>query len=179
MYFLSSSSAQSVRAAQLDNLHRFSQIFIDAAEKFFALSTSLGEVILNDGSQSSYIGLSQNPLTGFESSQQLWLELSKHHLPSFFTSYIHIASQAHEEMLKVAEEQIRASQQLLTNSLDKARSAAPWEAELLLQAMHSSVDLSSNALAQASEAGIKTTELVDQQVSKVIKPPRKTEKNPA
>lgn len=172
MYFLSSSSAQAARSTQLDNLQRFSQILIDAAEKFVQLGNSLGEAILDDGSQSS--AMSSNPLSSFENSTHLWLELSKHHLPSFITNYIHIASQAHEEMVKLAEEQIRLSQQLVVVSLDKAKASVPWEAESLLKAMKSTVVLSSDALTQVSEASIKAAELVEEQVEKAIKPARRS-----
>jgi hypothetical protein len=174
MYFLTTSSAQAARSTQLDNLQRFSQIVIDAAEKFIQLGNSLSEAILDDGSQSSAMGF--NPLSSFENSSHLWLELSKHHLPSFITNYIHIASQAHEEMVKLAEEQIRLSQQLVVISLDKAKASAPWEAESLLKAIKSSVNFSSDALAQVSEASIKAAELVEEQVEKAIKPARRTVK---
>lgn len=174
MYFLTTSSAQAARSTQLDNLQRFSQIVIDAAEKFIQLGNSLSEAILDDGSQSSAMGF--NPLSSFENSSHLWLELSKHHLPSFITNYIHIASQAHEEMVKLAEEQIRLSQQLVVISLDKAKASAPWEAESLLKAIKSSVNFSSDALAQVSEASIKAAELVEEQVEKAIKPARRTAK---
>lgn len=174
MYFLSSSSAQAARSTQLDNLQRFSQIVIDAAEKFIQLGNSLSEAILDDGSQSS--AMSFNPLSSFESSSHLWLELSKHHLPSFITNYIHIASQAHEEMVKLAEDQIRLSQQLVVVSLDKAKASAPWEAESLLKAIKSSVNFSSDALTQVSEASIKATELIEQQVEKAIQPSLGTSK---
>jgi hypothetical protein len=170
MFFFSSSNAQAARSTQLDNFQRFSQIVIDAAEKFFQLGNSLSEAILDDGNQSSTMVFS--PLSSFENSTHLWLELSKHHLPSFITNYLHIASQAHEEMVKLAEEQIRLSQQLVVVSLDKAKASAPWEAESLLKAMKSSVNFSSDALAQVSEASIKAAELVEQQVEKAIKPAR-------
>lgn len=179
MFFLTTNSAQSARTAQLDNLHRFSQIIIDTAEKFLALGTSLGEAILDDGSHTACMGLTHNPLAGFEGSSHLWLELSKHHLPSFFTNYIHIASQAHEEMVRLAEEQLRVSQHLLSLSLEKAQATAPWEAEGLLQAMKSSVELSSDTLAQVGEASRKAGELVEEQITSAIKPARKLVKNAA
>lgn len=99
-------------------MYRFSQIAIDAVDKFLALGHSLSEAILDDGSQSAGMDFTRPPLAGFENGNQLWLQLSKHHLPSFMTNYIHIASQAHEEMVKLAEKQIRTSRQLIALSLD-------------------------------------------------------------
>ena len=91
-------------------------------------------------------------------------------------SAFEILGETHKAMIRTAEVQVRVFDEMVFASIQHAEKSSPWEAEIALQAMRTTLETAEHTLHGVSAAAIETVELAEQeshQLAGNAKPARK------
>lgn len=177
--FLSAHEIARSRDHALSNLLGASEACLEAGQRLSELFSATGREAIHHGSKHwSLIGHGQvETLTQFPAT--LWLENSAR-TSRLLDKALEILGEAHKAMIRSAEAQVRAADELVFASLNRATRSSPWEVEIGLRAMKTTLETAESTLQGINAAAIETVDLAEKEVHQLaasvaeIKPsPRK------
>ncbi len=162
MYLTSELVAQT-RESTLNNLIGLSSTCFAASQHLTDLFSAASRDALHIGSkQVAQFGHGQlDSLTAFPAS--LWLENSARTTKLLDAAY-EIFGEAHKSLILSAEAQVRAFDQIVFATLNRAAKNSPWEGEVALKAMRTTLETAEQTLHGMSAAAIETVELAENEV---------------
>ncbi|WP_412478922.1 hypothetical protein [Azonexus sp. IMCC34839] len=163
------------REHTLSNLRDFSVACFTAANRLSELLSVAGrDALLHSHKQWAIFGHDQlENATQFPAP--LWLENSMR-ASKLLDSAFEILGETHKAMIRTAEVQVRVFDEMVFASIQHAEKSSPWEAEIALKAMRTTLETAEHTLHSVSAAAIETVELAEQeshQLSGAAKPARK------
>lgn len=149
------------REHALINMLGLSTAWINANQRLSALLAEVGRQRLEHGNQHLEV-LSRGE---FDALTKLWLD----HAPAtqFIEQIYGIVSDTHKAMIEAAEAQVRAFDEIVFASIERARNFSPWEADIAWGAMRSTLESAEHTLHDMSAAAIQTVELAEQEIHQV------------
>ncbi len=173
--FLYANDIAQGREHTLNNLREFSSTCFAAGHRLSELWSTAGrDAVLHSHKQWAILGHDQlENATQFPAP--LWLEHSVR-VSKLLDSAFEIMSEAHKALIRTAETQVRVFDQIVFASLQHAEKSSPWEAEIALRAMRTTLETAEQTLHDVSAAAIETVELAEQeshQLAAAAKPARK------
>src|SRR5574343_17600 len=162
-------SAQEIahsREHALNNLLDLSSACIEAGQRLSTIYTHAGrDAIHHGGRQWSQFGHGQlDALTQLPAS--LWLEHAGR-VGHLLEQTLDIVGETHKAMIRTAEAQIRAFDELTFASINRAAKSSPWEGEVALNALRTTLQGAEQTLHGMSEAAIDSVTLAEQELHQV------------
>ena len=155
--FVSATEIAHSRQHTLNNLLSFSQVCLDAGQ---SLTENLGKTarqLLAQGYQP-------------ESLASTWA-MNAQQLGNCYRESLDILSHVHQAAIAHAEAQIRAADEMLHATIERASKQSPWEAGLALSAFKNSLNTAEQSLHEISVAAIETINQVEQESLQLIEKP--------
>jgi len=174
--FLYANDIAKSREHTLSNLREFSVTCFTASRQLSELISIAGrDAILNSHKQWAILGHDQ-----LDSAAQfpapLWLENSIRASKLLDTAF-EIFGETHKALIRTAEVQVRVFDELVFASLQHAEKSSPWEAEIALHAMRTTLESAETTLHGMSAAAIETVDLAERESHQIAqasaKPARK------
>ncbi len=164
--FLTPELAAQTRESTLNNLLGLSSTWFSASQRLTDLYSAASRDALHIGSkQVAQFGHGQlDSLTAFPAS--LWLESSARTTRLLDTAY-EILGEAHKPLIQAAEAQVRTFDQIVFASINRAAKNSPWEGEIALSAMRSTLESAEQTLHGMSAAAIETVELAEKEAHQI------------
>lgn len=176
--FLSAQQIADSRDHTLNNLLGLSAACLEAGQRFSELLSTAGRDALHHGSKHLALfghgqleSMTQLPTT-------LWLEQSVRHSKLLDTAF-GILGETQKTLLQTAEAQVRVFDEIAFATINRAARSSPWEGEIALTALRSTLENAEKALHEINVAAIESVgqaETVKQQVTESVtdkKTPRK------
>lgn len=164
--FLPPELVAQTRESTLNNLLGLSTTCFAASQRLTDLFSAASRDALHIGSkQVAQFGHGQlDSLTTFPAA--LWLENSARTTKLLDAAY-EILGEAHKSLITSAEAQVRAFDQIVFATINRAAKNSPWEAEVALTAMRTTLESAEQTLHGMSAAAIETVELAENEVHQV------------
>lgn len=165
--FLSSQEIAQSRESALSNLLGLSAACIEANRRFTELFSSASRDAIQHGSKRlAVLGDAQGePLPLFPAT--VWLE-SAVRARRLLDSSLEILGETQKAMIRSAEAQIRVFDEMVFASINRASRSSPWEAEIALRAMKSTLQGAEETLHSMSAAAIQTVELAEHEAHQAV-----------
>lgn len=161
--FLSAHEIAESREHALNNLLGLSQACIEAGQRLSQLLSSTSREAIHHGSKhwslfghSRQESVNQAPFTA-------WLENAAR-ASRMLDSTLEIIGETHKAMIRSAENQVRVFDEIAFASINRAARSSPWEAEIALNAMKSTLQSAEQTLHGISVAAIETVDLAEREV---------------
>lgn len=165
MYVTPHEIAQS-RDHALNNLLGLSTACLEAGQRFSELFAGAGRDTLHAGSQHlNRFGHGQlDALSQFPTS--FWLE---HSIRSskLLDQACEILGETHKVLIQSAEAQVRAFDEIVFASLNRAVKSSPWESEIALNALRTTLQTAENTLRGMSIAAVETVSIAENEVHQI------------
>jgi len=179
--FLSAQQIADSRDHTLNNLLGLSAACLAASQRFSELFSAAGRDALHHGSKHlAHFGHGQ-----LESMTQLpttlWLEQSVRHSKLLDTAF-GIYGEAQKTLLQTAEAQVRVFDEIVFATINRAAKSSPWEGEIALKALRSTLENAEKALHEINVAAIESVsqaEAEEQQVTESGTEKKTPRKKPA
>lgn len=160
--YLSAQDIALSRDRTLNNLLGLSTACFDAGQRLAELvSTGSREAIQQGSRHWSQFGHGQ-----LESASQLpttlWLEQSSR-ASRLLDAAFEILGETHKAMIRSAEAQVRVFDEIVFTTLDRAHKTSPWEAEIAIGALRTTLQAAESTLHDVSAAAIETVEVAEQE----------------
>lgn len=164
--FLSPELVTQTQEHTLNNLLGLSSTCFSASQRLSDLFSAAGRDALHHGSkQFAQFGHGQlDSLTSFPST--LWLENSVRTTKLLDAAY-EILGETHKSLIQSAEAQVRAFDQIVFATISRAAKNSPWEGEIALAAMRTTLKSAERTLHGMSAAAIETVDLAENQVHQI------------
>ncbi len=161
MYLTTHEIAQT-REHALNNLLGLSSACFEAGRRFSELfSASSRDAIQHGSKHCSLLGHGQiESMTQFPAT--LWVEQTAR-AARMLDGALEILGETHKAMIRSAEAQVRVFDEIAFATINRASKSSPWEAEVALRAMKTSLETAENSLAGMSAAAIETVNLAEQE----------------
>jgi len=150
------------RDSALLNLLGLSSVCIDASQRMSDLMAEASRKRLDHGSQHLDV-LMRGEFDSIAAVGKSYL-LDQVQATQFVDQIYEIVSNTHKAMIETAEAQIRIFDEIVFAGIDRAKNFSPWEAEIALGAMRSTLVSAESTLRGMSTAAIQTVELAEQEV---------------
>ena len=160
--YLSAQDIAHSRDRTLNNLLGLSAACFDAGQRLAELFSAGSREAIQQGSrQWSQFGHGQ-----LESVSQLptalWLEHSSR-ASRLLDAAFGILGETHKALIRSAEAQVRVFDEIVFATLDRAHKASPWEAEIAIGALRTTLQAAESTLHDVSAAAIETVEVAEQE----------------
>lgn len=164
--FLTPEQVAQTRESTLKNLLGLSSTCFATSQRLTDLFSAASRDALHIGSkQVAQFGHGQlDSLTAFPAS--LWLENSARTTKLLDAAY-EILGEAHKSLIQSTEAQVRAFDQIVFATLNRAAKNSPWEGEIALEAMRTTLESAEQTLHGMSAAAIETVELAADEMHQV------------
>ena len=164
--FLSPELVTQTRENTLNNLLGLSSTCFAASQRLSDLFSAAGRDALHHGSkQVALFGHGQlDSLTSFPST--LWLENSVRTTKLLDAAY-EILGETHKSLIQSADAQLRAFDQIVFATINRAAKNSPWEGEIALAAMRTTLKSAERTLHGMSAAAIETVDLAENEVHEI------------
>lgn len=177
--FLTQQDISQTREHSLNNLLGLSSACLEASQHFSELFAAAGRDALY-GSSKHWAGFSHGQLESLiHFPVALWLEQSTRNSKLLNAAY-EILGATHKSLIQTAESQVRTFDHLVFASLNRASRSSPWEFEIALQAMKTTLKSAETTLHEMSAAAIESVELASpeahlpkQAIASTLPPPEK------
>jgi len=152
----------------LSNLLDLSAACIEAGQRFSELFSSTGREAIHHGSkQWSLFGHGQiESMTQFPAT--LWLENSAR-ASRLLDNSLQILGETQKAMIRNAEAQVRVVDEIIFSTINRATKSSPWELEIGLRAMKSSLETAEATLQGMNAAAIETVDMAEHEVRQMAK----------
>lgn len=166
MYLTSHEIAQT-RDHALSNLLGLSSACFQAGQRFNELLSNSGREAIQHGSKHwSLFGHGQiESMTQFPAA--LWLENATN-VGRMLDGALEILGETHKAMIRSAETQVRVFDEIAFATINRARKSSPWEGDIALRAMKTTLETAEHTLAGMSAAAIETVNLAEQESHLVV-----------
>jgi hypothetical protein len=166
MYLSAHEIAQS-RDRALSNLLGLSEACIEAGQRLSeALASSSREAIHHGSKHWSLFGHGQvESLTQFPATA--WLENSAR-TSRLLDHTLAILGETHKAMIRNAEAQLRVFDEIAFATINRAVKSSPWEVEIGLQAMKTTLQAAESTLHGISAAAIETVDQAEQEARRMV-----------
>lgn len=164
MYLSPTEVAQS-RDHTLHNLLAVSTACIDAGGRLSQLLAEAGRQALAHGGQQVHRLLGGSSSSLF--SADFWLDGLQAAPTKLVEGTFDILGSTHTAMLQAAEAQVRVFDQIVFTTIDRARKSSPWEGEIALGVLKTTLKSAENTLHGITDTAIQTVELAESQVRQV------------
>jgi hypothetical protein len=151
--FLSPHQIDQVRQHALNHLLVVSGAHLDSNQRFANLISTTSREYLAIGSKHMAQFGETEPATLSQYPAALWFDNMAHHTRLLESCY-EIIAEAHKQLIASAEAQIKLFDELVFASLNRAAHNSPWEAEIALSAMRSTLESAEATLHGMSDAAI-------------------------
>lgn len=159
--YISSREVADSRDHTLHNLLAASTACVDAGERLTSLFMRAGrDAIAHSGRQLEILASGGNPLV----SPADFLIGSPAQL---FEAAFDILGTTHAVVVQAAQAQVRVCDQLFVTAIDRAAQSSPWEGEVALAVMKTTLQSTENALHSLADAVIQTVGSAENQVRQV------------
>lgn len=164
--YLSQQQIAQTREQALNNLAGLSATCLAASQRLADLFSAAGRDALHLGSrQFAQFGHGQlESLTSFPAA--LWLEGSARH-SKLLDAACEILGEAHKSLIQSAEAQVRVFDAIVFASIDRAARSSPWEGEVALAALRTTLASAEQTLHGVSAAAIETVQLAEDEVHQI------------
>ena len=164
--FLSQNEIAQTREHTLNNLLGFSAACFAASQRLTDLFSAAGRDALHLGSkQFAQFGHGQlDSLTNFPSI--LWLENSVRSTKLLDAAH-EILGEAHKSLIQSAEAQVRVFDEIVFATINRAAKSSPWEGEIALAALRTTLESAEKTLHGISAAAIETVDLAENEVHQI------------
>ena len=164
--FFSPEQVAQTRERTLNNLLGLSATCFSASQRLSDLFSAASRDALHLGSkQFAQFGHGQlDSLTGFPAI--LWLENSVRTTRLLDSAY-EILGETHKSLIQSAEAQVRAFDEIVFATIHRAARNSPWEGEIALAAMRTTLETAEQTLHGMSAAAIETVDLAENQVHQI------------
>jgi hypothetical protein len=161
--FLSAHEIAESRERALNNLLGLSAACIEAGQRLSELVSSSSREAIHHGSKHwSQFGHGQlESMTQFPAT--VWLEHNAR-ASRMLDGTLEIIGETHKAMIRSAEAQVRVFDEIALASINRAARNSPWEAEIALSAMKSTLQSAEQTLHDISVAAIETIEPAEPEV---------------
>lgn len=159
--YISPREVADTRDHTLHNLLAASTAWLDAGERLTDLFARTGRDLIAHGGRQMEKLANGHPL-GLPSG--LWLNSLPYKPAQLFEEALDIIGATHSAVVQATQAQIRACDQLLDAAIDRAAQRSPWEGELALTLVKSTLKSAGNTLQNLTEAAIQTVEKAEAQV---------------
>lgn len=159
---LSPSQIALTRDHTLQNLLGFSTACIDAGERMSELLTTAGrEAVANGARRADALGNGQaTPLSGI--SLTPWVEIAQ--ASQYLDRLYEIVGDTHKAAIVATKAHFRTFDQAILAAIEQARKNSPWEGEIALNAMRTTLESAEQGLEGLTDAAIQAVDLVEQEV---------------
>lgn len=164
--FLSPELVAQTREQTLNNLLGLSSTCFSASQRLSDLFSAAGRDALHLGSkQFAQFGHGQlDSLTSFPAV--LWLENSARTSRLLDSAY-EILGETHKSLIQSAEAQVQAFDQIVFATINRAAKNSPWEGEIALAAMRTTLETAERTLHGMSAAAVETVDLAENEVHQI------------
>lgn len=174
--FLSSHEITQSREHTLSHFHALSADLLDAGQKLSDVLSTAGRDCLLAGSK--HLACCNegelDQLVQFPAA--FWLDSSALATRLLDSTY-EIAAETHKRLIASVEAQVRVFDHLLVASIDRASKRSPWEAEIALSSMRSSLAEAEKTMQEMSHAAIEAVDAAEHKVHEIAE--QLTEPKPA
>jgi hypothetical protein len=166
--FLSAHEIARSRDHALSNLLDLSTACLEAGQRFAELVSSTSREAIHHGSkQWSLFGHGQiESMTQFPATA--WLENSAR-ASRLLDNTLEILGETHKAMIRSAESQVRVVDEIVFATINRATKSSPWELEIGLRAMKTTLETAETTLQGMSAAAIETVDLAEHEVRQIAK----------
>ncbi len=156
MYLTANEIAES-REAALNHLLGLTESCIDAGHRLTELFSSAGREAIHHGSKHcALFGHGQiESLTQFPAA--LWLENTARS-NRIMNGTLVVLGETQKAIIRNAEAQVRVFDHLALSTITRARRSSPWEGEIVLRAMKTTLETAENGLHDISTAAIESVD---------------------
>ncbi|MBS1140262.1 MAG: hypothetical protein H6R13_1715 [Proteobacteria bacterium] len=174
--FLSAHEIAQSREHALSNLLGLSATCIDATRRLAELLSSSSREAIHHGSKHlALFGHGQlESMTQFPATA--WLENTAR-ASRLLDSSLDILGETQKAMIRSAEAQVRVFDEMVFAVINRASKSSPWEAEIALKAMKTTLQGAEQTLHNMSDAAIETVALAEHEAHQVVE--TLTESKPA
>lgn len=173
--FLSANEIALSREHALNNFLGLSSVYFNASQRLAELLSSLSREAIEYGSkQLSDIDFGKTPAAELHTAA--WLD-STARASRLLEDTLEIVGDTHKAMIRNAEAQICVFDEIALASIRRASKTSPWEAELALNAMKSTLQSAEQTLHGMSDAAVETVKLAEQEAHQALE--NLAEKKPA
>lgn len=173
--FLSANEIAQSREHALNNFLGLSSIYFNASQRLAELlSASSREAIEYSSKQLSDIDFGETSATELQTAA--WVD-SAARASRLLEETLEIVGDTHQAMIRNAEAQICAFDEMAFASIRRASKTSPWEAELALSTMKSTLQSAEQTLHGMSDAAVETVKLAEQEAHLALE--NLAEKKPA
>lgn len=164
--YLSPQQIARTREQALNNLLGLSTTCLSASQRLADLFSAASRDALHLGNkQLTQFGHGQlESLTSFPAA--LWLEGSARH-SKLLDAACEILGEAHKSLIQSAEAQVRAFDEIVFASIARAARNSPWEGEIALAAMRTTLESAEQTLHGMSAAAVETVRLAEDEVHQI------------
>lgn len=163
--YISPREVADTRDHTLHNLLTASTACVDAGERLTSLFMGASRDAITHGSRQLGILVSGgNPLAA---PAEFWIAGLQNGPAQLFEAAFDILGATHTAMVQAADAQIRVCDQILVTAIDRAAQSSPWEGEVALAVMKTSLQSTESTLHCLANAVIQTVELAENRVRQV------------
>ena len=163
---LTAQEIANTRNHTLNNLLGLSGACLKASQRLSQLLTASTREALQHGSrQWSQLGHGHWE-TASQFPTALWLEHSSRH-SQLFDQWLEILGEAQKQLIRSAENQVRVFDEIVFASIRHAEKSSPWEAEIALGALKTTLSAAESTLRGVSAAAIETVEIAEQEAHQI------------
>ncbi len=164
---LTAQEIASSRNHTLSNLLGFSDACLEASQRLSQLlSASTREALQHGSRQWSQLGHGQ-----WETASQfpvaLWLDQSSRH-GQIFDQCLEIFGAAQKQLIGSTENQVRVLDEIVFASIRHAEKSSPWEAEIALGALKTTLSAAESTLRGVSAAAIEAVGIAEQEAHQML-----------
>lgn len=165
--FLSSQEIAQSRERALSNLLGLSAACIEASQRLTELLSSTSRDALHHGRRHlALVGDGQGEATP-QLPATAWLENTVR-ARRLLDSSLEILGETQKAMIRSAEAQIRVFDEMVFASINRASRSSPWEAEIALRTMKTTLQGAEETLHTMSAAAIQTVELAEHEAHQAV-----------
>lgn len=174
--FLSAHEIARSREHALSNFIGLSAACIEATRRLSELLSSTGREVIHDGGEHlASFGYGQlESMTQFPASA--WRENTAR-ASRLVDSALEILGETQKAMIRSAEAQVRVFDEMVFAVINRAAKTSPWEAEIALKSMRTTLQGAEQTLHSMSDAAIETVALAEREAHQVVE--TLTESKPA
>ncbi len=161
--FLSAQQITQSRDQTLNNLLGLSSACFEASQRLSTLLTGASRDAMHHSSKTfAQYGHGQlDSMTHFPAN--FWLENSAHHSRLLDNAY-EILGEAQKAFIQSSEAQVRVFDEIIFSSMRRAAKSSPWEGEITLNLMRSTLEAAEQSLHQVSAAAVESVDQAEQEV---------------
>lgn len=166
--FLSAHEIARSREHALTNLLDLSTACLEAGQRFSELFSSTSREAIHHGSKHwSQFGHGQvESMTQWPAT--VWLETSAR-TSRLLDNTLEILGETQKAMIRSAEAQVRVVDEIVFATINRATRTSPWEVEIGLRAMKTTLETAETTLQGMSAAAIETVDLAEHEVHQIAK----------